>query len=92
MGSGSVLFVSLEGTRAGALTTLELDAAVGGRFGTSFVILPVPVVCRSILFKRRLVAALGDSGAVTYAAEEKWTTSVSIKASDFWLAPLRPCI
>jgi len=74
----------------GAFTILEPDAAVAGRFGASFVILED--VCMSILFKRRLLGPLGDSGAAVYAEEEKWTTSVSINASDFWLAPLRPWI
>ena len=86
---GSTAFFILDTGRMGALTGLDPDAAVAGRLvGASFVILVV--VCISILFRRRLLGPLGDSGAIVYAAEEKWTTSVSINASDFWLAPFRP--
>jgi len=90
IGGASATFFSLDGGRIGALTSLEPDAAVAGRFGASFVILDD--VCMSILFKRRLLGPLGDSGAAVYAEDEKWTTSVSINASDFWFAPLRPWI
>jgi hypothetical protein len=51
------------------LTSLEPDAAVAGRFGASFVILED--VCISILFRRRLLGPLGDSGAAVYAEDEK---------------------
>lgn len=78
IGGASATFFSLDGGRIGALTSLEPDAAVAGRFGASFVILDD--VC---IFKRRLLGPLGDSGAVVYAEDEKWTTSVSINASDF---------
>lgn len=90
IGAASTAFLSLDGGRIGAFTSLEPDAAVAGRLGASFVILVD--VWISILFRRRLLGPLGDSGAATYAEEEKWTTSVSINASDFWLAPLRPWI
>lgn len=86
----STAFFNLDGGRIGALMSLEPDEAVAGRFGASFVILVD--VWISILFRRRLLGPLGDSGEATYAEEEKWTTSVSINASDFWLAPLRPWI
>lgn len=79
--SGSTTFFSLETGRVGPLTGLEMEAAVAGRFGTSFVILVD--VCMSILLRRRLLGPLGDSGAAVYAEDEKWTTSVSISASDF---------
>jgi hypothetical protein len=81
IGRGSATFFNLDEGRIGALTSREPDAAVAGRFGASFVILDD--VCISILFRRRLLGPLGDSGAAVYAEDEKWTTSVSINASDF---------
>jgi hypothetical protein len=68
-GVGSGTFLILDTGRIGALVGLEVDAAVAGRFGASFVILDD--VWMSMFLRRRLLGPLGDSGAITYAGDEK---------------------